>query len=559
MRSVAPIAAICEMRHGLRVQTATKDLGTLGPGGAALLQKGKGGVMNTENQGKGRGSAAAQLLNSARQAVGFARLPLLLGLILIVGFSLVYWSAAWLFSGNAPAQREYSALVQFNFPGADRGLYPNGSAFTSTDLLSPVVLARVIDQLELSVTPEQLAARLQVVAHAPRTREVQREYQQRLSDSSLSRAELQELEAQFRTELQRATLGRARLIFIQDQLTNTSDWPAQQILQRVPAVWAEYVLNEAGFFEEPLDLLTADVVRASVIGSLDYMLVYDRFGELFAALRDNLALLREQPNSGRVRSLSRPMTLSDIEASANELENFVLEDALLPVLTEGLSAHPEATVQFFRERMRELARQQALMEARAERVEQVLADYGSAANSGVRAGGAEASRLGQQFGSEFLNRLVQLGADSGEMDFRQTLSRERLDFVLSAANRGAEIERLGRLVQRIEGELAGRNQVADAVDLEATRQQLEHNLQRIRTQLEELFVATEEIAQQLDRNRFSGGAALYSLNVSNQAEVAARVFAPAALTWYQLGLMAMLMLALLLAVAYQLWPRVAKS
>lgn len=512
--------------------------------------------MSTENQNMGRGSAAAQLLHGARQAVGFARLPLLLGLGLIVGFSLLYWSAAWLFSGNAPAQREYSAVVQFNFPGADRGLYPNGSAFTSTDLLSPVVLARVIEGLGLTATPEQLASRLQVVAHAPRSREVQREYQRRLQNSDLSRVELQELEAAFEAEMVRATSGRARLIFIADRGGDPSDWPAQQILQEVPKVWAEYVLNEGGFFEEPLELLTADVVRASVIDGLDYMLAYDRFSELFAALRDNIGLLREQPNSGRVRSHSQPMTLSDIESSANELENFVLEDALLPVLTEGLSARPEETVQFFRERMRGLTRQQALMEARAEQVEQVLADYGSASGSGVRAGGAEASRLGQQFGSEFLNRLVQLGADSGELDFRQTLSRERLDFVLSAANLGAEIERLGRLVQRIEGELAEGTQGRDGpTELAAAREQVAQNLLGIRGQLEQLFVATEEIAEQLNRNRFTGGADLYSLSVSSQAEASPRVFAPAAISWYQLGFMAMLMLAMLLAVANQLWPR----
>ena len=460
------------------------------------------------------------------------------GLVMI---SLFYWAAVFLLSSPPPQQRAWHAFVQFDFPGAELGVYPNGTPFSHSDLTSPVILRAVVEELNLTISPEELGQRLSISAFAPARDDIVRRYHAALG-RDLSRAELAELEKEFQADLNRTARGQARISLT----TANRELPIADILEAIPRVWANYVVSEQGAFSLPLRMQSAEVVRGSIVGDLDYLLAYDRLREMFGLLRSNVALLREQSNSGRVRSANGGLTVADISARAAELEDFVLEEAIVPTLALGISSRPEATIRFFEDRIRSLERRQQLDQQQARHVDEVLADYADGPSPRLGAGQGDSGALAGQFGSDFLNRLVQLGADGGEMDFRQNLSRRSLDLELSAAARDSEITRLRRLIERIEVAQSGNSDLVDPELLKRSEEQAMLRIQQVMSALETLFLASEDIAVQLGRLRFPGEDKPYSFRMSAEPDSSPRWLGPRQVLTYQLGLSAFSLLVVIL-------------
>lgn len=478
------------------------------------------------------------------------RLPVVAAVLL---FTAVFWILVGAMGAKQGVTYNWDALVQFSFTGVQEGEYPDGSAFSSSDLLSPVVLRRVYDANRIAdhaLSRAEFAEALSISLHAPNREFVVQRFRNRLDDDRLTSAEIQELEEEFRLALDQASRGQARvsLTLHAGPLPRGGMLPepvAHKVLLDIPRVWARYMTEEVGVFATDISLYSIDVLESSVLKNMDFLVAYDVLKDKFSLLSHNIEQLEELPNSANVRDPQTGYRLSDIRALASELEEFVLEDTLSPTLATGVSRNPHLTIRFFRNRVDELRRQRDLMQTRAERVEETLRDYnrspqaaggsmqdGLVLPDGMQGGGTTIP----QFGSDFLDRLVELGSDSGDVQFRQELSRERLGYTLRAAEIESEIDRLGRLIELIEQQAAGEDAANDGVEPDELASELSDRMDGIVGSLRQLFAASSRIAERMNELRYGGQEAIYNVSKAPQeASMSAMIFTRNNLMWFILG------------------------
>ncbi|RFF27853.1 MULTISPECIES: hypothetical protein [unclassified Wenzhouxiangella] len=472
-------------------------------------------------------------------------------LIVLLAFTVVFWAVAFFYKTPEQPVYTWQSQIQFTFSGIDDGQYPDGTPFTSADLVSPVVLEQVHAELDLAeqgIELDEFSDMLTVAAHAPRRDELMADFRRRLGND-LSTAETAELEEDFLARLERITRGQVKLTLT----TRHEDLPAGDILAAIPRTWSNYVRDEFGAFAADLPLYTVDVIDDSRALEMDFLLTYDALKETFRRLNDNLEMLEEQPNSGQVEDPETGMGLADVRALSGELEEFVLENAISPSLAFGLSSRPELTVWFFENRIEALERQRQLMTARGERVGEVLDDYLEQQYAmGSSEAGSSATMQAAGIGSGFLQRLVQLGANRGDTGFRQELSRERLDYTMQAAELEAEIRRVRELIALIESQ-----EDSDFDSPEREGDSLQEQIEEMIASVRELYEVTGRIAHRMNTMRFGGEQAIYNVvETSDSPGSTNLVFHSANLARYLLGLVIVLLaatlgLAVLLAVRRQ--------
>ena len=443
----------------------------------------------------------------------------------LLGFAALFWLAVMVLGASQGMVHTWKAGIQFTFTGINEGTYPNGEAFSSTDLLSPVVLGRVYADNELEAHGIDRSTFFNAVSIsnvAPNREFVVQRFRRELDRDRLSLTEIREIEDEFSRALARAARGQAEIsLTLREGLRpgqpTLPDALATKVLLDIPRVWSRYMTEETGMFASDLSLYSVDVLDSSMYREMDFLMAYDALKERFRLLRSNLNQLGSLRSVSTVRDPETGLRVTDIRALVGELEDFVLEDVLAPSVTARVSRNPEMVVRFFNNRVEDLERRRLLMDTRARRVEQALQDYVSSGQSsgGEMAGMGMSDELRMmsagttipQFGSDFLDRLVQLGSDSGDIQFRQNLSRERLDYLLEAAELQSEANRLQQLIALISGEdIPGGLDEDERVRLV---QEVSEGLDQIVSEMRGLFLAVERIADRLNELRFGGQEAIY--------------------------------------------------
>lgn len=461
------------------------------------------------------------------RAVWDTRVPVLLS---VLGFAVLFWLGVMALGARSGLLYSWDAEIQFTFNGVGDGQYPDETPFTPNDLLSPVIVQRVYEQNDLEsqgLSLSNFSNALSISAHAPTRQFIVQRFRQELQRGGSSSTEINQIEQRFAQALERASRSYAILTLdLRDGLMPTSsvlnDQMVRKVLLDIPRVWAKYMTEEAGVFAKDLRLYSAQAISGSVLGVMDEIVTADIIKSKFLLLRSNIEAIEELYNSGTVRDPETGLRLGDIEAQADWLENFVLEEARATLVGGSVGSNPDVTIRFFRGRIEQLSRQRDLLLQRAERVEEALQSYnqgsgGRTSTAGSGMGGSlgfpEDLRGGTtipQFGSDFLDRLVELGGDSGDVLFRQELTRERLDYHLEAADLQAEISRLQQLAEMImDQQDASQTAFSDAMraEIDAVKSQID----RVSSGLESLVAATGRIADRLNALRYGGQEAIYAV------------------------------------------------
>lgn len=503
------------------------------------------------------------------RAIWDTRIPVLLA---VIGFSVLFWLGVMALGARSGLVYHWEAQVQFTFNGVNEGEYPDETPFSPNDLLSPVIIKRVYEQNDLAsegLTLAQFSNALSIASYAPTRAFIVQRFRQELERGGASSTEVNQIEQRFAQALERASRAYAIIsLDLRDGIMPTdsvlSDQLVRKVLLDIPRVWARYMTEEAGVFAEDLRLYSADAIGGSVIGIMDEIVSADIIKSQFGLLRNNIEAIKELYNSGTVRDPETGLRLGDVEAQAEWLENFVLEEARATLVGGSIAPNPEATLRFFRGRVEQLKRERDLLLQRAARVQEALQSYnqgGVAARSvgGSSVGGAlgvpdelRGATTIPQFGSDFLDRLVELGGDSGDVLFRQELTRERLDYQLEAADLQAEISRLEALSAMITTQEANdgasfSGRLDEEVDL------VESKLAQVSSGLKSLVAATERIAEQLNALRYGGQEAIYAVvSPPGEATTPALILTRSNLQRYVLGALLVALIAVMMVFLFNM-------
>lgn len=464
---------------------------------------------------------------------------LLVGIGLI--FSMLYYVLVLLGAPQNPRMHSWTLNIQFVFSGAERGVYPNGMTFAATDLLAAPVLEkalRLAEDVPETLDAAALDGKLSVAGHYPDARRLERDYVARMTDD-MSLAEVQELERSFLSAFERGARGQARLILT----SHDPDLPGGAILEAIPHAWAQYMREKYGVFESDRDLFSPDALAVDVFEEVDFLMTYAVLREQFRLLEHNLGVLQQEPNSGRLRDDETGLRLSDVEARVRQMQELFLDSLLSQVMSLGMVTEPELTLRFFRLRLDELERQSSVLETKSEIYRQTLARF------------ADNGRLDNASGDNLAQRIVGLGAQRGEREFRQELTREKLDVDLQAAALRSEIQMMEGLMTLAGSDMVGAATLEQPMD-NRTVTETEQAFEQVVSDLRLLFAVTERIASQLDGLFFGDSQVMFNMgSVPREPGSGSVSHGAGALRWYWLTLAAVLIASLIAVLVWQVAGR----
>lgn len=408
----------------------------------------------------------------------------------------------------------YVQDIKLVFQGADQNEYPDGTLFSPSNIVAPVILNAVYEnnQLgDLDVAVDAFVNAFSAQGYAPESDFIVQRYRDLLENRSLSGTEIGALEEQFSQELEQASRSGVRIV-----LTMPSgmlvDEMARKVLDDVPLAWQRYMTERRGVFETDAPFVTAKALDMSLLERADYLVLYDIIRNRLEDALANITGLRMLSNSDNIVDPETGLGLADLESVLRDLRDFSLEQVATFATGFGISRDPVATTRYFRKRIEDLTRQRQLLNNKATLVAETFDRYTATDQpAGSRDQGAGTADLFgggttiPQFGSDFLDRLVELGSSSGDVQFRQELSRERLDFGLEAADLESEVNRLEELVRRLSGSDQGRS----AGEYESLEEKLATDLETARTDLIRLMEAISRIRAELESFNYGTDETLY--------------------------------------------------
>lgn len=209
-----------------------------------------------------------EIWRRVRDKIGFIVAALVLGALLAVTI------VAFLAYKN---ERPITYYVNLN---AIQDLkYPNGSTFSTGDLVSPPVLAQVRRELNLT-TDIQLAGNIQVVLDSPTASAITRIYRERLSARTLTATDINSINDAYTEQLKAATAQSAR-IDVNYVSMGVNEATGKAIAVAVPKVWSDVFTKQfrtltSQFMVVRLPTTTAEEFRnpagvLSLNGQLDVM------------------------------------------------------------------------------------------------------------------------------------------------------------------------------------------------------------------------------------------------------------------------------------------------
>jgi hypothetical protein len=370
--------------------------------------------------------------------------------------SLAYWALVVVMNLAKPEIHRYESRIEFVFLGANNEKYPNGSPFSLSDVIAPVVLNRVYEKDGLAEFTDRqtFVGSFTIEPYTPGRQFILTKYMSLLDNKALSPPEIEELQAQFESELRMSSLDSATLIFTSN---GDSGIPAQLIetmLREIPAEWSRHMINDRGVTRSDRQIYSSKVVNSEMIEGLDYLIMFELILERVRLLEENINTIKAMPNGLVVIDDKTGSGLPDLERSVEDIRRYQIGPLLTPIRTLGIAKDVGRVSLYFDNELTELARTTRVMEAKRKNLELVYQNYiqfemagGSSTGEGVSTGS-----IIPQFGAEFLDRIMELTNMGADLDYRQGLNTALLEMSNRLAEAEGERERIELLVNALKNQ-----------------------------------------------------------------------------------------------------------
>ena len=361
-----------------------------------------------------------------------AYLPIIGLSLAIVGIGYVIVALALYI--HAPSQRVTTMSFRLEFEGADRGTYPNGTKFSSAEIISTPVLNKAFKDNNLSrfTTFEKFAHSVFVLESSGEQDTLAREYQSRLSDPRLTAVDRERIQREY--ELKLASLSKAHYALNYLDADGTDPIPAtvvRKFLHDVLREWADFVSREQHVLEYRVPVLSPDMVASTGIEDSNPVISTEVLRAKINRVIANIYLLRALPASDLVRSTPNGLSLNDIQIRLDDIVRFRLEP-LIHGIAAGQLDDRASTLRFLETQVaydeRQLVRQKqfadaalrsmAMYNGQGERPEDAAA-LGTEQRKQDR---GPADTVIPQISDTFFDRLLQITSNSVDREYRQRLA-----------------------------------------------------------------------------------------------------------------------------------------
>jgi hypothetical protein len=343
-----------------------------------------------------------------------------------------------------PQERVGSLAFQLTFEGADRGEYPNGTKFSSAELVSTPVLSEVFNANDLQryITFQKFKDAMFVLQTNRDLELLSYEYESKLSDSKLGPVDRARLEEEFRKKRESlSSAGYSLNIRRREGLVKIPNSLLSKILQDTLSTWARQAADTKGATRYNIAVLSKNALQKDYLASEDYIIAADLLRTKVERILKTVFEMSEVPGASAVRMGPDKIGLADLRANLEDLNRFKVEPLISVIRETGLSRNPTRMAEYFESRLFDVQLARTETTQRIKSVQDAMREY---EQPGTSVGAALTERSGSsvtpQLSESFIDELVKLSTKSIDIDYRQKLTKRIIDdgMVLAELNRQAE-------------------------------------------------------------------------------------------------------------------------
>jgi hypothetical protein len=328
------------------------------------------------------------------------------------------------------------------FQGAEDSKYPNGLAFSSSDLIAPSVIEAVYQKNDIKAYCSLDAFRSGYVVEITSAvlQMLTADYTARIADTRIAQTERQRLQDEYEAKRQAAS-KQYRLTFVRSDACRTlPPTVAFKALTEVLETWATESVDRRGVLKVPTAMLTPAIV--DYVTALEPPLLVRAELVRLAVVRliSNIMEVEEQPGA---QLISLPRTGSTLRQIRFRLSDIV--QSMIDPLVAGMAPFPPDAEQWIQASLQRAVADLKAAEDKANAYRSALREYSGraapAADGQAFATPSQNSRDAQpltpQIDGTFVDRLIQMSSMSSEnVIFRQDLTRELVRASLEVSTRG---------------------------------------------------------------------------------------------------------------------------
>jgi hypothetical protein len=407
----------------------------------------------------------------------------------------------------APAQSVTTLRFRLEFTGAEQGQYPNGTKFSSAEIITTPVLRRAYEANELGRFTTFLDFTKSVFVLESNTAQdtLSLEYQARLSDPKLSPVDRDRLQREYESKVASLSKDEFSLNYLRpSRVRSIPEVVVRKTLHDILTGWAEYVSKEQHVLEYRVALLSPnEVMTVPVTANPDPIVATQMLRASVMRVQYNIDAMRRIPAADLVRTSKEQLSLFDLGSRLENILRFGLDPLVESIATSPLLTNRAATVRFLETQVAYDQRMLDGQRQRAEAAKQALAMYMSGrtmeevGENGLapRAGPGQSTvneTVMPQLNDSFLDRIIQMTSNAADLTYRKALSEDYRESSL----------RVVPMQQGVAYDKAVMEVVRSATGSSSTltRQAVTQQLATTREELRRIVVNVHEIHRVVSRN-----------------------------------------------------------
>lgn len=387
----------------------------------------------------------------------------------VVGAATFYLVGVLLVFLVSPTERLSSVPFRLLFDGAEKGEYPNGTLFSTSEIVAGPVLTEVfkVNDLQRFGKYEDFKDSVFVLQSNLDLDLLGYEFQARLADTRLSPVDRARIEEEFRRKREALvdpvySLNMRR----HERLSTMPRDLANKVLLDVLAIWAKQADERKGATKYNVDVLSPGILQREMLDQEDYLVAIDIMRAKTARVLATLGEIDKLPGAKALRVGEDRVSVAEVRAGLEDVVRFKLEPLMGLIRSEGITKNSRAlslyaTNQLFQLRQEQLesaARVQALQASVREFSTQGGLSGGDTGTVASRPGGSPGGTITPQLDQSFLDRLMNLSIAKDEFEYRREITDRVItesDVVASKAREAAYYEDLARELRASSGRSVG--------------------------------------------------------------------------------------------------------
>lgn len=402
----------------------------------------------------------------------------------------------------SPSQSVTTLRFRLEFTGAENGQYPNGTKFSSAEIITTPVLLKAYNANELGrfTTFADFTKSVFVLESNTAQDALSLEYQSRLSDPKLGPVDRDRLQREYESKL--ASLGKDQfsLNYLRpSRVRSIPEVVVRKTLHDILSEWADFVSKEQHVLEYRVALLSPSEVAATpVVPGGDPIMATQLLRASVMRVQANIDAVRRIPAADLVHTEHDQAGLFDLAVRLEDVLRFRLDPLVESIAGSALLTNRPGTIRFLETQVAYDQRSLDALHQRAEAARHALEIYmGAVTKEGTPSADgtmAQPTEVGTPVLSDtFLDRLIQMSSNIADLAYRKQLTEAYREDSLR--------------VVPLEQAVAYDNAVLDVVrragnggSSNLSREAVDQQLASMREELRTIVVHVHEIHKVVSRN-----------------------------------------------------------